>query len=322
MTASARTARLIDRLPAVRGRYKEQVPLARFTWFRVGGPAEIVFRPADQDDLVAFLRSKPADIQVTVIGVGSNVLVRDGGIEGVVVRLGAAFAAIVIDGTEVSAGAGALDANVALSCAQAGVAGLEFLIGVPGTIGGALRMNAGAYGGDMAGVTRGAVAIDSAGALHDLDRAAMNFTYRRCGVAEDWIFLSARLRGSAADPKVISARCDRIRETRAEAQPIRTKTGGSTFANPLGPDAGPKAWQLIEEAGCRGLSVGGAAVSEKHCNFLVNTGSATADDIERLGETVRARVAQRTGVVLEWEIRRLGRTLPRPANGGQKVSAP
>ena len=321
MTAAPPPVRLIDRLPPVRGRYREHVPLARFTWFRVGGPAEVVFRPADQDDLVTFLRAKPADVPVTVIGVGSNVLVRDGGVDGVVVRLGGAFASIAIEGTDVAAGAGALDANVALTCARAGVAGLEFLIGVPGTIGGALRMNAGAYGSDMDGVTVGARAVDPAGSVHELDGDALKFGYRHCGVADDWIFLSARLRGRAGKPPKILARIDRVRETRASAQPIRTKTGGSTFANPFGADAGPKAWQLVEDAGCRGLSVGGAAVSEKHCNFLVNSGSATADDIERLGETIRARVAEKTGVTLEWEIRRIGRHLPPPALGKTRTVA-
>jgi len=321
VSAAPQVARLIDRLPAVRGRYREHVPLGRFTWFRVGGPADIVFRPADEADLIAFLRAKPGDVPVTVIGVGSNVLVRDGGIEGVVVRLGGSFAAIDIDGLDVSAGAGALDTNVALTCADAGVAGLEFLIGVPGTIGGALRMNAGAYGGDMEGVTMGAVAVDPAGALHELNHAALDFCYRQSGLAEDWIFLSAQLRGVAGNPQEISAHTDRIRAMRAAAQPIRTKTGGSTFANPHGPNAGPKAWQLIHEAGCRGMSVGGATVSDKHSNFLVNTGSATADDIERLGETIRARVAERTGVTLQWEIRRIGRARLRPKGRNQGMAA-
>ena len=321
MMAAALAPRLIDRLPPVRGRYKERVPLARFTWFRVGGPAEVVFRPADQNDLADFLRAKPADVPVTVIGVGSNVLVRDGGIDGVVVRLGAAFASITINEADAVVGAGALDTNVALTCAEAGVAGLEFLIGVPGTIGGALRMNASAYGSDMDAVTVGATAIDPAGVLHQLDRAELNFGYRQCGVAEDWIFLSANLRGRAGNPPDILKRIDRIRDTRAAAQPIRTKTGGSTFANPFGLEGGPKAWQLIEEAGCRGLTVGGAAVSDKHCNFLVNTGSASADDIERLGETIRARVAERTGVTLQWEIRRVGRPLPASAREDRTVAA-
>ncbi len=307
MMAAERQAGLIERLPAVRGRYAQDVSLARFTWFRAGGPAEVVFRPADADDLIKFLGNKPADIPVTVIGVCSNLLIRDGGIDGVVVRLGPSFMGIEIDGADVLAGAGALDINVARTCAEAGVAGFEFLIGVPGTIGGALRMNAGAYGHEMREVTLGAIAVTPDGDVHELDAGTLGFSYRHCAVPEGWIFLSAHMRGEGGDAQAILARIEDIRRARESTQPIRTRTGGSTFTNPAG---GLKAWQLIEQAGCRGLTRGGAQVSEQHCNFLVNTGSATAADIETLGEEVRRRVAAETGVTLEWEIRRIGRPLP------------
>ena len=296
------SARLINRLPAVRGRYREDVPLAPITWFRVGGPAEVMFRPADIEDLAAFLAGKPADVAVTVLGVGSNLLVRDGGVPGVVVRLGRAFAGIVADGETILAGAGALDANVARSAQDAGLAGLEFLSGIPGTIGGAVRMNAGAYGSEMRDVLVEAEAIDDRGGHHRLAPAEMGFAYRRCGLPEDWIFVAATLRGVAGEGKAIARRMDEIRTARESTQPVRSRTGGSTFANP--PQA--RAWELIERAGCRGLTRGGAQVSAQHCNFLINTGTASAADLETLGEEVRRRVLAETGVVLEWEIRRIG----------------
>ena len=307
MMAAERHEGLIDRLPAVRGKYEEDVGLAKFTWFRAGGPAEVVFRPADANDLIQFLRNKPADVAVTVIGVCSNLLIRDGGIDGVVIRLGPSFMGLELDGADVLVGAGALDINVARACAEAGAAGFEFLIGVPGTIGGALRMNAGAYGHDMREVTLGAIAVTPEGEVHKLDADALGFSYRHCAVPEGWIFLSALMRGESGDAKEILARLEKIREARESTQPIRTRTGGSTFTNP---DGELKAWQLIEQAGCRGLMRGGAQVSEQHCNFLVNTGDATAADIESLGEEVRRRVAAETGVTLEWEIRRIGRPVP------------
>ena len=316
MAARQVTPALLDRLPAVRGRLSANAPLDRITWFRVGGPAEVMFRPADRDDLLEFLAAKPADVAVTVIGVGSNLLVRDGGIPGVVIRLGRGFADIAIDGTTVQAGAAALDVNVARTAAEAGVAGLEFLVGVPGTIGGALRMNAGAYGREMVNVTLAAEAIDAAGRVRHLMPEQLGFTYRHSAVPEDWIFLSATLAGYADSPGAIAARMGDIQSAREESQPTRTRTGGSTFANPTDPKAaGRKAWQLIDEAGCRGLRRGGAMVSEKHCNFLINTGTASAADLESLGEEVRRRVFEATGVSLQWEIRRVG--LPGPAHPGE-----
>jgi UDP-N-acetylmuramate dehydrogenase len=320
MAAARREERLIERLPPVRGRLTENAPLSGITWFRVGGPAEVMFRPADRDDLMAFLAAKPADVPVTVIGVGSNLLVRDAGIRGVVIRLGRGFAEVDIAGTEVTAGAAALDVNVARMAAEADVGGLEFLVGVPGTIGGGLRMNAGAYGGEMKDVVITAEALDAGGGLHRLTNAELGFTYRHCAVDEDWIFVSATMQGRAGTADAILARMREIQETREASQPIRTRTGGSTFANPTDdPRAeGRKAWQLIDAAGCRGLRRGGAMVSEKHCNFLINTGTATADDLESLGEEVRRRVLEATDVSLRWEIRRVG--LPGPVHSGEARS--
>lgn len=302
MAARREDVRLIDRLPPVRGRYSENVALAAITWFRVGGPAEVLFRPADEEDLAAFLAAKPEEVPVTVLGVGSNLLVRDGGVPGVVIRLGRAFAGTEVSGEAIVAGAGALDANVARTAMESGIGGLEFLSGVPGTIGGALRMNAGAYGGEMKDVVESARAVTPDGTIHVLDAKALGFSYRRCAVAKDWIFLSARLRGQAAAGEGIARRMDEIRGRREATQPIRTRTGGSTFANP----EGAKAWELIDRAGCRGLAIGGAKVSEQHCNFLINTGTATAADLEALGEEVRRRVFATSGVRLEWEIDRIG----------------
>jgi UDP-N-acetylmuramate dehydrogenase len=296
------TRPLIDRLPPVRGRYKENAPLAGITWFRVGGPAEVSFRPADRDDLLDFLAARPDDVPVTVIGVASNSLIRDGGIPGVVLRLGRAFAEIDAEENDVTCGAAALDLNVARVAQSAGIGGLEFLCGVPGTIGGALRMNAGAYGTEIKDVLVSAEAADISGKVHSLDPGDFGFAYRQTEVPADWIFLGARLRGQADDPETIAGRMRKIQEARAASQPIRTRTGGSTFKNP----PGEKAWELIERAGCRGLRSGGAMVSEQHCNFLINTGAASAADLETLGEEVRARVRATAGVTLEWEIRRLG----------------
>ncbi len=302
MVASKKPERLIDRLPAVRGRLSENAPLAKVTWFRVGGPAEVMFRPADADDLAAFLKNRPADVPVTVVGVGSNLLVRDGGVPGVVVRLGRAFTDIAIEGTTVRAGAGALDLNVAIAARAAEVAGLEFLSGIPGTIGGGLRMNAGAYGAEIKDVVLKVRALDDRGGFHDLDPAALGFGYRRCQVPESWIFVSADFIGRQGIKAEIAQRMAEIQDARESSQPIRTPTGGSTFANP----PGAKAWELIDRAGCRGLKRGGAMVSAMHCNFLINAGAATAADLEGLGEEVRRRVFEKTGVRLEWEIRRVG----------------
>ncbi|MFN4277255.1 MAG: UDP-N-acetylmuramate dehydrogenase [Ferrovibrio sp.] len=296
---------LIARLPAVRGRLSAQAGLADITWFRVGGPADAMFRPADRDDLVAFLKGKPADVPVIVLGVGSNTLVRDGGVKGVVIRLGRDFAGIAArDNHEIEAGAGALDVNVAQTAQMHGIAGLEFLRGIPGTVGGGLRMNAGAYGTEFKDVLVWAEAVDTQGNLHRLTPAEMQFGYRNCGVPEDWIFLGCRLKGKPGDKVAIQARMDEIQAAREGSQPIRSRTGGSTFANP----EGYKAWQLIDAAGCRGLVVGDAQVSEQHCNFLINRGSATAADLETLGETVRRRVKETSGIELRWEIKRIGKT--------------
>ncbi len=293
---------LIDRLPAVRGRLTANAPLSGVTWFRVGGPAEVVFRPADRDDLLAFLQARPADVPVTVLGVASNVLIRDGGLPGVVLRLGRGFADIEPEGSDMVCGAAALDLNVATAAKLAGIAGLEFLSGVPGTIGGAVRMNAGAYGKEIRDVLVWAEAADPEGRVHCLSNAELGFEYRRSALPEDWICLAARLAGTPGNRAEIEARMNEIRGQRANSQPIRSRTGGSTFKNP----PGHKAWQLIDAAGCRGLRIGGAMVSEKHCNFLINTGEATAADLENLGEEVRRRVKAQSGIELEWEIKRLG----------------
>ena len=305
MMAAFSQQRLIERLPPVRGRLVENAPLGPMTWFRVGGAAEVLFRPADRDDLAAFLAAKPAGVPVTVIGVGSNLLVRDGGVPGVVIRLGRGFADIsVVPGTppRLVAGAGALDLTVALTARDAGIGGLAFLSGIPGTIGGALRMNAGAYGKELKDVIESADALDAQGRPHRLALADLGLAYRHSAVPEDWIFVSALLRASPGDPAAIAAEMTAIQAQREATQPIRTRTGGSTFANP----PGAKAWELIDRAGCRGMKRGGAMVSEKHCNFLVNLGGATASDIEWLGEEVRRRVREISGVTLEWEIRRIG----------------
>lgn len=292
-----------DMLPPVRGSVTQGAPLKDLVWFRAGGPAEVLFRPADADDLAAFLAAKPADLRVSVIGVGSNLLVRDGGISGAVVRLSSAFGKIETDGTRVRAGAAALDGAVARAAADAGIAGLEFLRGVPGTIGGALKMNAGCYGKEIKDVFVEATAIDAKGNKIRLSAADMAFEYRKAkGAGEDLIFIEAVLEGTKDDPAAIRARMEELSANREASQPIKSKTGGSTFKNP----PGHKAWQLIDQAGCRGLKIGGAQVSEKHTNFLINTGDATAADLENLGEEVRKRVKENSGVILEWEIKRVG----------------
>ena len=296
-------SRPCDMLPPVRGSLSHGAPLKDLVWFRAGGAAEILFRPADTEDLAAFLAAKAADLPVTVIGVGSNLLVRDGGIPGVVVRLSSAFGKIETDGLRVRAGAAALDGAVARAAADAGVAGLEFLRGVPGTIGGALRMNAGCYGSEVKDVFVEATAIDAKGNKIKLSAADMGFEYRKArGAAENLIFVEAVFEGRKDHPADIRARMDELSASREASQPIKSKTGGSTFKNP----PGHKAWQLIDQAGCRGLKMGGAQVSEKHTNFLINTGDATAADLEALGEEVRKRVLEKSGITLEWEIKRVG----------------
>lgn len=302
MAAHRSSDHLLDRLPAVRGRYTADAPLAPVTWFRVGGPAEILFRPADAEDLAAFMAAKPADVPVTVLGVGSNTLVRDGGIPGVVVRMARGFNAITTDDTEVIAGAAVLCPNVALASADAGCGGLEFMTGIPGSVGGAVRMNAGAFGGEIRDGLVWAEAVDGRGQLHRATADDMSLGYRSNAAPADWIFVRACFRGRPDSTDAIRGRMAAIQAQREESQPLRTRTGGSTFKNP----PGEKAWQLIDRAGCRGLRVGDAMVSEKHCNFLINTGGATAADIEGLGEEVRRRVRDATGVELDWEIRRIG----------------
>jgi UDP-N-acetylmuramate dehydrogenase len=301
MALATSTPHLIDRLPRPRGRLTADAALGPQTWFRAGGEAEVLFRPADVEDLATFMAGLPSDVPVTVLGVGSNILVRDGGVKGVVIRLLRGFTGISVEGQEIVAGAGALDLNVALTARDQALAGLEFLSGIPGTIGGALRMNAGAYEGDLAQVLVSAEAVDRAGKVHAVAADAMGFSYRHSNAPADWIFTAARLRATPGDQLAIARRIAEIDAARTDSQP-RSRTGGSTFVNP----PGQKAWQLIDQAGCRGLRIGEAQVSEKHCNFLINLGEATASDIEGLGEEVRRRVLEKTGVLLEWEIRRIG----------------
>ncbi len=291
-----------DALPPVRGTYTYDAPLKDLVWFRAGGPAQILFRPADAEDLASFLAAKPSDLGVSVIGVGSNLLVRDGGIPGVVVRLPASFGKIDITGTRVRAGAAALDAAVAMAAADAGIARLEFLRGVPGTIGGALKMNAGCYGSEIKDVFVEATALDAQGNKIVLKAEDMAFVYRKAQIGEELIFIDASFDGSPDSPDAVRARMEALVAQREATQPIRSKTGGSTFKNP----PGHKAWQLIDQAGCRGLTIGAAQVSEKHCNFLINTGEATATQIEALGEEVKKRVRAQSGIALEWEIKRVG----------------
>ena len=290
-------------MPRLRGRLLVNQSLAELTWFRVGGPAQILFTPADEGDLAYFLANLPREFSVYVIGVGSNLIVRDGGLPGVVIRLGPrGFGEASAQGDVVTAGAAALDKRVAEVAANAGISGLEFFFGIPGTIGGALRMNAGANGTETKDVLIEASGIDRGGNKHLFTHAEMKFDYRNSGVDPSIIFTSARFRGQIAEPKAIRARMNEVQAHREAAQPIREKTGGSTFQNP----PGQSAWKLIDAAGCRGLRLGGAQVSELHCNFLINTGAATGHDIETLGETVRARVKENSGIELHWEIKRVG----------------
>jgi UDP-N-acetylmuramate dehydrogenase len=294
-------------LPPVRGRYVERADMSAITWFRVGGPADVLYTPEDEADLAHFLKNTPAHIPVYPVGVGSNLLVRDGGVRGVVVRLGAPFAKVSVEGIRVTAGAAALDAQVAKAAARAGVSGLEFYRGVPGTIGGALAMNAGAYEQETKDILVETVAIDRAGRRLVLKNADMKFAYRHCGAGEGLIFTEAAFAGRAEEPAAIEARMKSIMERREKSQPIREKTGGSTFANPDPVlSGGRKAWQLIDQIGGRGRVVGDAQVSEQHCNFMINRGKATAADLETLVEGLRKEVLNKTGVELRWEIKRIG----------------
>lgn len=299
---------LLKSLPSVEGKIIEAADLSAFTWLRVGGPADILFLPKDAQDLSRFLIALPDPIPLMPIGVGSNLLVRDGGIRGVVVRLSAAFAKVTIEeGMRVRAGAAALDANVAKQAARAGIGGLEFLRGIPGTIGGALRMNAGAYGSETKEHLIEAVAYDRRGKRHLFRVDELDYSYRHCGLPEDYIFTEALFEGEAGDPCEIEARMAEIMTKREATQPIREKTGGSTFKNPdRGLSDGQGAWQLIEAVGGRGLTIGDAMFSEQHCNFLINRGQAKAADLENLGEKVRSLVKQQTGIELQWEIKRIG----------------
>jgi UDP-N-acetylmuramate dehydrogenase len=306
------TPELTKAMPALRGRLLANEPLAPLTWFRVGGPAQILFTPADEADLAYFLKHAPAGLPLTVVGVGSNLIVRDGGVAGAVIRLGArGFGAVKAEGESVQAGAAALDKRVAEEAAKAGIGGLEFYFGIPGTIGGALRMNAGANGGETKDVLVEARGVTRDGELRTYANADMGFTYRHCGVDDAVIFTSALFRGRVERDEIIRARMAEVQRHRETAQPIREKTGGSTFKNP----PGQSAWKLIDAAGCRGLRVGGAQVSEKHCNFLINTGEATAADIENLGEEVRRRVEAQSGIELQWEIQRIG--VPKTGGAGE-----
>jgi UDP-N-acetylmuramate dehydrogenase len=291
-----------DALPPVRGTYSFGAALKDLVWFRAGGAAEVLYRPADAEDLATFLAARPADVTVSVIGVGSNLLIREGGIPGVVVRLPAAFGTVSTDGVRVRAGAAALDAAVSRKAADAGVAGLEFLRGIPGTIGGALKMNAGCYGTEIKDIFVEATAIDGKGDTHVLTAADMGFVYRKSNIPDDFIFIDAVFEGTRDDPDTVRQRMEDLLTRREASQPIRSRTGGSTFKNP----PGHKAWQLIEQAGCRGLRVGEAQVSELHTNFLINLGNATAAEIEALGEEVRSRVKEKFDIDLEWEIKRVG----------------
>ena len=306
---------LLSRLPPVRGALTPMRPLSELTWLRVGGPAEVLFQPADAADLAGFLAALPADIPVTPLGAGSNVIVRDGGLPGVTIRLGRGFAGVSKSGpTTLRLGAGVLDAHAAKAAATYGIAGLEFLRGVPGMIGGALRMNAGCYGAYVADRFRAARAVDRRGRLLTLGPEDMAFGYRSCGLPEDVIFLEAELEGAADAPEAILARMDRLMRKRAETQPVKERTAGSTFRNPsgassigaAGEDHSRKAWALIEAAGCRGLRLGRAQMSEMHANFMVNLGGATAAHLENLGETVRSKVFLNSGVQLQWEVKRIG----------------
>jgi UDP-N-acetylmuramate dehydrogenase len=296
-------ADLNARLPKLRGRLLANQSLAELTWFRVGGPAQVLFMPEDEADLAYMLAGLPEEIPVTVIGLGSNLIVRDGGVPGVVVRLGRGFGEVKIEvGGRIRAGAAVPDVKVGRAAQEAGLAGLAFFRGIPGAVGGALRMNGGAYGRETKDTLIEARGVDRVGRVHVFTNGDMGFSYRHCGVPEDVIFTEALFQGTPGDRSAIAVEMERITEAREATQPIKSRTGGSTFKNP----PGHKAWHLIDAAGCRGLRVGDAQVSEMHCNFLINLGNASAADIETLGETVRERVKKNSGIELEWEIKRIG----------------
>ncbi|MCH9806854.1 MAG: UDP-N-acetylmuramate dehydrogenase [Alphaproteobacteria bacterium] len=293
-------------LPDLRGRLKANADLSGITWFRVGGPAQVLFTPADEADLAYFLKNIPSEMPVFVLGLGSNLLVRDGGVAGVVIRLGRGFGQIeVLGDSRIRVGTAVPDVKLARAAGEAGIAGLHFYRGIPGSVGGALRMNAGAHGGETKDVLESARAVDRQGNIHELSLADMGFAYRHCGIPKDYIFTSATFKGEPGDVADIQKQMEEVADYREEHQPIRERTGGSTFKNP--PEN--SSWKLVDAAGCRGFKVGGAQVSEKHCNFLINVEDATGEDLERLGETVRARVKANSGITLKWEIVRLGEPL-------------
>jgi UDP-N-acetylmuramate dehydrogenase len=293
------------KMPKVRGRLLPNQPLAELTWFRVGGPAQVLFMPEDEDDLAYVLANLPREIPVTAIGLGSNLIVRDGGVPGMVIRLGRGFNDVTVEGdVRLRVGTAVPDVKVARAAQEAAISGLSFMRGIPGGIGGALRMNGGAYGRETKDALIEARGVDRSGRIHVFANRDMHYSYRHCGAPDDVIFTQALFQGSPGDPDTIAAEMDQITEAREATQPVKSRTGGSTFKNP----PGHKAWQLIDAAGCRGLRVGDAQVSEMHCNFLINLGGASAGDIETLGETVRKRVKENSGVDLEWEIKRIGVT--------------
>ncbi len=308
---------ILHRLPEVRGSIKENVPLASYTWLRVGGNAQVLFIPKDEADLALFLPQVPLDIPIHILGVASNMLVRDGGVPGVTIRLGPAFAKVeILDDFKIRAGAGCLDNMLAKQAGASGIGGLEFFVGIPGTIGGALRMNAGCYGGETKDVLREAIVLDRRGQRQVIPVTEMGYQYRHCDLPSDLIFVEAVFQGIEKHPSHIFSRMASIKETRENAQPIKEKTGGSTFKNPNQEQSGGRgAWQVIHDAGGRGFTVGGAKMSEKHCNFMINFAEASAHDLENLGETIRRLVYESQGVKLEWEIRRLGIELPKQSGG-------
>lgn len=300
---------LSERLPSVRGKYLENAPLADMTWLRVGGPAEVLFLPADEADLARFLAETPDDIPVHILGAGSNTLVRDGGVQGVVVRLTAPFGKVeAIGETRLKAGAAALDRKVAQAAAKAGITGLEFFTGIPGAIGGAIRMNAGCYGTETKDVLVEAVALDRSGRRMIIKPDELGYAYRHSDAPEDWIFVQATFEGTSDNPAAIQKRMDEITARREETQPIREKTSGSTFKNPDPPGTPDqrKAWKLIDQTGWRGKRIGGARFSEQHANFLINDGTASAADLEAVGQGARADIKRATGIDLHWEVRRIG----------------
>ena len=317
MTETGLLAELKQAAPDLRGRLSADVPLADVTWFRVGGPAEVMFSPADEADLAYLLTRTPTEVPVTVIGLGSNLLVRDGGVRGVVIRLGRGFGEVeALPAHQLRSGAAVPDQKLAKAAADAGIAQFAFYRGIPGSIGGALRMNAGAHGTETCNVLVSCRAVDRAGRIHTIDRKGMAYTYRHAGVPDDLVFTQALFQGDPGDPAKILAEMDEVAQYREDKQPVKARTGGSTFKNP----PGNSAWRLIDAAGCRGFRIGDAVVSQKHCNFLINEDKASAEDIERLGEILRARVLAGSGTGLDWEIIRLGDPMPGRPTGSALVS--